>query len=92
MTLEQQIIDRFRTLPPSSQQEVLIFVEFLATRPSSAPRDEDKSPEDLLDPAESFRQGWHDAREGRTTPIREIISRLKADSIFLEQNKFSQAQ
>jgi hypothetical protein len=79
MTLEQQVIDQFRTLPPASQQEVLNFVEFLVTRQSSAPIDEDKSPDDLLDPAESFRQAWQDAREGRTTPIREVISRLKAE-------------
>jgi hypothetical protein len=79
MTLEQQVINRFRTLPPASQQEVLNFVEFLATRPASAPKDADESPEELLDLTESFRQGWHDAREGRTTPIREIISRLKAE-------------
>jgi Protein of unknown function (DUF2281) len=79
MTLEQQVLDRFRTLPPASQQEVLNFVEFLVTRQSTAPIEEDESPDDLLDPAESFRQAWQDAREGRTTPIREIISRLKAE-------------
>jgi hypothetical protein len=80
MTLEQQVLNRFRTLPPASQQEVLNFVEFLATRLPNAPiDDENESPEDLLDPAESFRQGWQDAREGRTTPIRAIISRLKAE-------------
>jgi hypothetical protein len=79
MTLEQQVLNRFRTLPPASQQEVLNFVESLATRQSNTPIDEDESPDNLLDPAESFRQAWQDAREGRTTPIREIISRLKAE-------------
>jgi Protein of unknown function (DUF2281) len=79
MTLEQQVLDRFRTLPPASQQEVLNFVEFLATRQSTATIDEDESPDNFLVPTESLRQAWQDAREGRTTPIREIIDRLKAE-------------
>jgi hypothetical protein len=40
MTLEQVVLARLRTLPPATQQEVLHFVEFLASRqPQSRPAD-----------------------------------------------------
>lgn len=32
MTIEQAVLERLRTLPPATQQEVLDFVEFLASR------------------------------------------------------------
>ncbi len=34
MTIEQVVLERLRTLPPATQQEVLNFVEFLASRQS----------------------------------------------------------
>ena len=38
MTLEQVVLARLRTLPPATQQEVLNFVEFLAScQPESRP-------------------------------------------------------
>jgi hypothetical protein len=40
MTLEQVVLARLRTLPPATQQEVLNFVEFLASRqPQAQPAD-----------------------------------------------------
>ena len=32
MSIEQAVLERLRTLPPATQQEVLNFVEFLASR------------------------------------------------------------
>ncbi len=32
MTIEQAVLEQLRTLPPEAQQEVLDFVEFLASR------------------------------------------------------------
>jgi Protein of unknown function (DUF2281) len=40
MTLEQAVLEQLRRLPPATQQEVLNFVEFLASR-RSQPHDSD---------------------------------------------------
>jgi hypothetical protein len=37
MTLEQQVLERLRTLPIASQQEILNFVELVANRQSPPP-------------------------------------------------------
>jgi hypothetical protein len=34
MTLEQQVLEKMRTLPPATQQEILNFVELVANRQS----------------------------------------------------------
>ncbi len=89
MNLEQELLDKVRSLPPSKRQEVLDFAEFLAQqrqRDSDDPyaRLDEADPGDL-EPEEKAKldaaitNAWKSYEAGdETVPADEVVAKLRA--------------